>query len=84
MSHPEVQAAVLAEARELTGYDTVVQQDAPKDNHGADGDARQGSGLAAEMYQQRRGQHYEVENPLGPAGDRRATEHARQQAEAVG
>src|SRR5215217_265881 len=78
VSHPEVETAVLAEARGLASYDAVVRHDAPERDGGAHGDTCQGNqGLASKPPRQEHRQHHKVEDPLRPASDRRTTEHAR-------
>src|SRR5215203_909848 len=81
VSHPEVQARVLAEAGGFTGRRAVVQYRAGQNDRGACHDAGEGQGLAAETEQQRHRQHREVQNELRAVGDRYAPEQARHQTE---
>ena len=84
VSHPEVQARVLAEAGGFAGRRAVVQYGAGQNDRGAGHDAGEGQSLAAETKQQRHRQHREVQDELRAVGDRHAPEQARREAEPPG
>ena len=84
LTHPEVQARVLAETGWFVGRHAVVQHGAGHDDCAADHYAGQSQSLAAETKQQRHRQHREIQEELRAVGDRHAPEQARHQAEPAG